>query len=79
MRTIVYALVLFVLFTGISIEGSAAKRKKTKKVQKTENAYEKLFKGKQVHTSKGMMTDSCYGRECVLLNFRYLCSGKICC
>ena len=56
MRTIVYALVLFVLFTGISIEGSAAKRKKTKKVQKTENAYEKLFKGKQVHTSKGMMT-----------------------
>lgn len=56
MRTIVYALVLFVLFTGISTEGNAAKRKKAKETKKTETAYEKLFKGKQVHTSKGMMT-----------------------
>ena len=56
MRTIVYALVFFVLFMGISTEASAAKRKKTKEAKKTETAYEKLFKGKQVHTSKGLMT-----------------------
>lgn len=57
MKTMIYALMLGILFMGISPVGNAAARKKKKGApEKVETAYEKLFKGKQVRTSKGMMT-----------------------
>ena len=73
MRNILYICFLSFFLFGWGVQGQAKKKNKEKK--ETLTAYQKLFKGKQVKTARGLMTVHKIGDK-VLVEFPIRLLGK---